>query len=81
MMLPGVFDEEDVKQQIGVVTHIVPISKSAVPKQLGQQRLRELGIFPAAILQKFESIFADIRVFDEFFDVAKETNCQWIINF
>lgn len=81
MMLPRVFDEENVKQQICVVTHVVPISKATVPEQLGKQRLRELRIFPAAILQKFEAIFADIRILDEFFDVAGETNRQLIFKF
>lgn len=80
-MFPRVFDEEDVKQKIGVVTHVVPICKATVPEQLGKQRLRELRIFPAAILQKFESVFADIRVLDEFFDVAEETTYQLIVKF
>lgn len=69
-MLPRVLDEKDVKQQIGVVTHVVPVGETTVPQKFREESLRELRIFPAAVLQEFEAIFTDVRVFDELLDVA-----------
>jgi hypothetical protein len=71
-MLPRVLDEKNMKQQICVVTHVVPISESAVPEKFGKKCLRELWILPTAILQKLQSVFADVCVFDEFLDIAKK---------
>jgi hypothetical protein len=72
VVLPRVFDEENVKQQVGVVAHVVPVRETAVPQKFGEQSLGELRIFPAAVLQEFEAIFTDVRVLDEFLDVAGE---------
>jgi hypothetical protein len=54
----------------------MPIGKTAVPQQLGEKSLRKLGIFPAAILQKFQTVFTDVSIFDKFLDVTeKGDNC------
>jgi hypothetical protein len=71
MMLPRVFNQQNVKQQISVVAHVVPVGETAVPQKLCEELLRELWILPAAILQQLKSIFADVRVFNEFLDVTE----------
>lgn len=53
------------------MSHVMPIGESTVPKELSEKCLRELGIFPTAILQEFQAIIANVCVFDEFFDVAE----------
>jgi hypothetical protein len=75
-VLPRVLDEKNVKQQIGVVTHIVPVGKAAMPQKFSEEGLRELRIFPAAILQQLQTIFTDVSVFDELLDVAGDEKCQ-----
>lgn len=71
MVLPRVLDQQNVKQQICVVTHVVPVSEAAVPEELREKRLRELRILPTAVLQQLQSILADVRILDEFLDVAE----------
>lgn len=53
-----------------MVTHVVPVSKAAMPEKLGEKCLRELRVLPAAVLQKLKSLFADVRVLDQLLDVA-----------
>lgn len=60
------------KQQVGVVTHVMPISESTVPEKFGEKRLRKLWILPTAVLQQLQSVFSDVCVFDEFLDVARK---------
>ena len=55
-----------------MVSHVVPVSKAAMPKQLSEKCLRELWIFPTTILQQFYAVLADVCVLDELFDVTVE---------
>ena len=71
MMLPRVLNEENVQQQISVMTHVVAVGKAALPQQFGENGPRKVGIFPAAILQQLDALLAHIGVFNKFFDVAK----------
>lgn len=70
MMLPRVFNQQNLQQQIGVMTHVMPVCKATVPKKFGEKCLRELRIFPTAVLQQFESIFAYVCVLDKLLNVA-----------
>lgn len=47
-----------------------------MPQELSEKSLGELRIFPAAILQKFQTIFTYVCIFDEFFYV---TEIEWDI--
>lgn len=51
-MLPRVFNQKNVKQQLGVMTHVMPVSKPAVPEKFCEKGLRELGVLPTAVLQQ-----------------------------
>lgn len=72
MMLPRVLDQQNVKQQVGVMTHVVPVCKATVPEKFCEKCLRELRVFPTAILQQLEAFFSDIRVFNQLLDITKE---------
>jgi hypothetical protein len=48
----------------------MPIGETAMPQKLGEELLRKLWVFPTAILQQLKSIFAYVRVFNEFLDVT-----------
>lgn len=66
------------------MTHVVPVSKAAMPEKLGEKCLRELRVLPAAVLQKLKSLFADVRVLDQLLDVAVKKlmkNLQFLVNF
>lgn len=73
-MLPRIFNQQDIKQQIGMVAHVVPVRKAAVPEEFGEKGLRELRILPTAILQQFESLFAYVCVLNQLLDVTGDEN-------